>query len=86
MLLFRGITLLASCYQIALSAFKLSWSSLPLVLLGGLAGGTIKAERTVVLLVLCSVAACLTPACNKEMTNVDGEWEISVVISCLLLP
>lgn len=33
------------------------------------------------------MAGCLTPACNEEMTNKrDGEWEISVVISCLLLP
>lgn len=85
MLLFRGINSLASCYQIALSAFKLSWASLTLVLLGGLAEGTIKAERVVDSLVLFSVAAYLTPVCNKEMTNVDGEREISVVISCLLL-
>lgn len=68
-LLFSGISSLCPGYQITFNASKLSMVYLTLLWLGYLAGGTAKIGRTEDKLVLFSVAGCLTPACNEEMTN-----------------
>ncbi len=58
-LFFSGISSLPLCYQITFNALKLSWASLTLLWLGGLAGGTVKTGRTDNKLALFSVAGCL---------------------------
>lgn len=45
-LLFSESSSSPPCYHITFNAFKLSWASLALVLLGGLSGGAAKAGRT----------------------------------------
>lgn len=68
-LLFSGNSSLPSRYQITFNAFKHSVASLTLVVLGGLAGSLFKTEKKGDPMALFSVAGCLMPARNEEMTN-----------------
>lgn len=67
-LLFSESSSLPPCYHITFNAFKLSWASLALVLLGGLSGGAAKAVRTGGGLIGWFYSQWLV-ACNEEMTN-----------------